>query len=250
MRLLRTTQPPAFYAEQLALQLDDDQERLQAALHDPDSLDLLTWNIFASLATHRDPDWLAYRLQVLGGAELRAPLRISLWTGRDREPLLHPNRAYLAAIRQRGGTTSQEALAAFAQPVEVPVRIEAPDTIVLVDTIGSHYPRGVGGRDRLAEVIDAGLDHAHRLAKTLTVAVLYPSGTRAAAEASARVNELRDAGALRRELPHRRSVEPVLLRELTWERLVTLWQQELEYLELGGQPVKAFLSLLERRGLR
>lgn len=249
---LRTKQNPVFYADQLAALFAAKEERLAAMRADPTSVELLTWNIFASLATHTDHDWLAHKLQPLGGAALRAPLRIALWTGRDREPLLQPSRAYMARIRERSTAVggNGKALAAFEQAIELPVRIESPDTLVLVDTIGERYSRGAGGRDRLLELIDAGLDHARRLSCSLTVAVVYPSGTQAAGDLSARINELRDPATLRAELGHRTSIEPLALRELTWQRLIHLWEAEREYLDLGGQPVRAFLSHLEQRGLR
>lgn len=252
MRRHRTKTRPVFYAERLAMVLGEGRERLAAMEADPERVDLLTWNIFASLATHADQDWLAYRLQALGGPAMRAPLRISLWTGRDREPFLRPSPEYLAAIKQRSeaaGTAGTD-LSAFEQTIDLPVRIESPDTLLLVDTIGTQYRRGGGGRDRLLELIDAGLDHARRLSRALTVAVVYPSGTPAAGDLSARINELRDPTTLRAELAHRRSVPPLALRELSWQRLIHLWDAEREYLDLSGQPVKAFLAHLESRGLR
>lgn len=249
MRALRTKQNAAFYADRLALIAGD--ERLESMRQDPDSIDLLTWNIFASLDTHRDPAWLAHKLQILGGSAVRAPLRISLWTGRDREPLLRPSREYVAAIRERsagvGGNGSQ--LAAFEETIDLPVRIESPDALVLVDTVGDHYTRGSGGRDRLLELIDAGMNHARRLSRSLTVAVIYPSGTQASGDLSARVNELRDPETLSGELGYRTTLTPAL-RELTWQRLIRLWEIERDHLELYGQPVKAFLSHLAQRGLR
>ena len=251
-RLLAHTRKtnPVFYAERLAMELDADPGRLQAAHEDPDSIDLLTWNIFASLETHRDRDWLAHRLRALGGAAVRAPLRLTLWTGRIREPLLRPSDAYVASVRGRSSAAGgdERSLAAFVQPIEVPVRIESPDTLVLVDTVGREYPRGAGGRDRVVELIDAGLDHARRLSRSLAVAVVYPSGTQAAAELSARVNELRDPATLRAALPHRRSVPQVVLREISWSTLARVWLLELDHLRLAGQPVRAFRALLADRG--
>lgn len=253
MRLLRTRQKnPVFYTDRLEALVGDGSERLDAIRTDPDSVALLAWNVFTSLSTHADSHWLAHRLHVLGGSAVRAPVRIALWTGREREPLLRPSRAYRAALRDRSPTASGDGdgLAPFEQPIEVPVRIESPDALVLVDTIGSQYPRGAGGRDRLLELIDAGLDHARRLSRSLTVTVVYPSGTRAAGDLSARVNELRDPGTLRAELTYRPSVDPVTLRETTWQRLIRLWNAERPYLALNGQPVRAFLEHLEQRGLR
>lgn len=253
MRLLPRAGPrnPVFYRERLELELGHDPERLEAVRSDPRSTDLLTWNLFASLETHRDRDWLAYRLQALGGAAVRAPVRITLWTGRDREPLLVPSERYVASVRERSTAAGGEAaaVAAFEAPFEVPVRIESPDTLVLVDTIGGAPGPGGGGRDRLIQLVDAGLDHARRLSKRLAVAVVYPSGTPVAADLSARINELRDPATLRAALPHRATVDPVLLRELTWRTLALVWTTEVDYLDLAGQPVRRFRKLLADRGL-
>lgn len=252
MRRARTRyENPLFYSERLA-EVTEDSDRLAAMRTDPTNVALLTWNVFASLSTHSDQQWLAHRLQALGGSSVRAPVSISLWTGRDREPLLQPSHAYRAALRQRlpAAVRDGNGLAPFEQPIEVPVRIESPDTLVLVDTVGTQYPRGAGGRDRLLELIDAGLDHARRLSRSLTLTVVYPSGTPAAADLSARINDLRDPATLRTALAHRSSVGPLALRELSWQRLVHLWEGERAFLDLGGQPVKAFLAHLRDRGLR
>lgn len=250
--LLRTTTNPAFYADQLRLELGEAPARLQRALADADSVDLLTWNVFASLDTHRDREYLGYRLQALGGASVRSPVRMALWTGRDREPRLSPPPGYVATVHERaraaGGTT--ESLDAFAAPVEVPVRIETPDVLVLVDTMLDHYPVGGGGRDRVTELVDVGLDHARRLGKTLAVAVVYDSGTEAAARVSARMQQLRDPAVLAAELPHRPRVPQVILREVGWQQLVKVWDAEAPHLELGGQPVGRFRRYLGDLGLR
>ncbi|MEX0659641.1 MAG: hypothetical protein WD080_10960 [Egibacteraceae bacterium] len=252
MRRQRTQTRPVFYPDRLAMILGAGHERLAAMESDAESVDLLTWNIFASLATHADQDWLAYRLQALGGTAVRAPLRISLWTGRDREPFLRPSPEYTTAIKQRSAAAghADDALSAFEQAIDLPVRVESPDTLLLVDPIGTQYRRGGGGRDRLLELIDAGLTHARRLSRALTIAVVYPSGTPAAGDLSARINELRDPATLRAELAHRRTIPPLALRELSWQRLIHLWDAEREHLDLSGQPVKAFLAHLEGRGLR
>ncbi|HVL98900.1 MAG TPA: hypothetical protein VM324_06395 [Egibacteraceae bacterium] len=251
MRLLRTRQEVVFYADRLGLLLGADADRLSAMRTDADSVDLLTWNIFASLGTHVDEQWLAHRLNPLGGARVRAPVRLAYWTGRHREPLLRPSHAYVAALRERSAKAGGggAGVVAFTEPVEVPVRIESPETLVLVDTVGHRQPRGAGGRERVLELIDAGLDHARRLGCSLSVAVVYPSGTPAAGDLSARINELRDPATLRAELGNR-ALAPVALRELSWQRLVNIWEAERDYLDLAGQPVKAFLSHLEQRGLR
>jgi len=247
----KTTTNPAFYADQLRLILADEPERLEAALTDPTSLDLVTWNLFASLDTHQDPDYLAYRFQPFGGTALRAPARIALWTGKRRGPRLRPSRGYVTTVRERARSAGGDATStqAFEAPVEVPVRIESPDVLVLIETMGRDYPRGVGGRDRIVELVDAGLEHARRLTKTLAVALVYRSGSNAAAEASARMLALRDPATLAAELPHRHSVPPVVLREMPWQQLARIWEQEVPYLDLAGQPVRPFIELLRERDL-
>ena len=69
--------------------------------------------------------------------------------------------------------------------------MESPDVLCLVDVVMDRIDRGTNGRDRLLELIDAGLEHARRLSKTLAVAVVYRSGSPAAKELSARLDELR-----------------------------------------------------------
>lgn len=245
----RTRTNPVFWADELRLAVG--AERFERALHEPDSVDLLAWNVFESLERHSDRDWLAHRLQLLGGSGVRAPARLALWTGRDREPVLQPSRAYVEHVRERARLAGADGdLKAFAAPLEVPLRIESPDVLVLVDLTIGPYPRGAGGRDRLLELIDAGLPHAERLSKALAVGVVYPSGTSAASELSARVNRLRDPRSLAAELSHLDRPPSVLLREISWQQLLRVWESEVDYLPLGGQPVKAFLDHVRRLGLR
>ena len=82
----RTRTNPIFYSDRLALLLADQPERLTRMRTEPQNVDLLTWNVFASLDTHADQNWLAYCLQEIGGPGLRAPVRISLFSGRHRAP--------------------------------------------------------------------------------------------------------------------------------------------------------------------
>lgn len=250
-RRTKTTTNPVFYEDELALLLADEPERRERLRTEHANADLLTWNVFASLETHSDNAWLAYRLQTLGGPDLRAPLRLSLWTGRLRGSIMRPNPRYLAWVSERVQTAGGSAgdLQAFREPVEVPVRIETPDVLLLVDTVLAAAPRGNGGRDRLAEVIDGGADHARRIGKTLAVAVVYPSGSSVGAELSARVNRLRDPTALAEALPHRHEPPAVVLREVSWQQLLRLWDAERGYLRLGGQPVRAFLEHVRELGL-
>ncbi|CAN5615671.1 MAG: hypothetical protein M3493_09585 [Actinomycetota bacterium] len=240
---------PLFDPERLRLLLGE--ERADRALTDPDSVDLLTWNVFSTLDSHRDHSWLAYRLQALGGPGVTAPVRLSLWTGAQREPLLRPPAAYVAHVREvakaHGGDDA--AVSDFAKPVEVPVRLESPGVLALIDTTVGTVARGRGGRDRLVELIDVGIDAARRLGNTLTIGVVYASGTAAAAQLSARVNALRDPHILAEALPHRPSLPTITLRELSWQQLIRTWHNEADYLELGGQPVRGFLELCRRRGL-
>ena len=254
---------PVFYAEELASLLADDPARLDRMRTDPRSVELLTWNVFASLDRHVDDDWLGHRLQLLGGDRMRGPLRISLWAGRDRQPLLLPSPAALADAKQRleGVAGADAAVAELAAPVEVPVRIESPEVLLLVDTTLGGLAAGAGGRDRLVELVEVGLEQARRLSRTLAVCVVYPSGQPGAAEASARVNALRSATALAAALPWRERLTPgvagvspaspqVVLRDVSWQQLLALWEAERDYLDLDGQPVKAFIEHVRALGLR
>ncbi|MDQ3973726.1 MAG: hypothetical protein M3276_05235 [Actinomycetota bacterium] len=243
---------PVFYAHELELLLADEPGRLERLRHDPDSVDLLTWNVFSSLDTHSDRDWLAYRLQALGGPGVRAPIRLSLWTGRQREPLLASSPAYLRWLRERTRAlgADPEALAAFSAPLEVPVRVESPEVLVLVDVALASVPRGNGGRDRVVELVDAGLEHARRLSSTLAVAFVSASDTPGAAQLSSRLEQLGSPGGLARDLPWRPQPPPVVLRALSWQELLGTWESEIGYLRLDDQPVRAFLDLARRRGLR
>lgn len=226
-------------------------ERAERAAQDPDSVDLLVWNVFASLETHSDPAWLAGRLQALGGAGIREPVRISLWTGRDHEPLLQPPSSYVAAVRERAREAGADdaSVAEFAAPVSVPVRIESPDTVALVEAVYDEPSLGNGGRERILELVDVALEQGRRLGKSPAVAVIYTSGTPAAAELSSRMNTLRTPRALAEALSHRTTVAPVVLREISWQQLLRMWQAELDYLQLDGQPVKQFLAHCRARGL-
>ena len=254
---------PVFYRRQLELECRDEPERLDRILHDPDSVELLTWNIFMSLDTHTDREWLAYRLQAFGGTTVQAPTKLAVWTGRRREPLLRPAPGFVAAARSRAEEAGGDdaATTTLERPVEVAARIESPQVLTLVEALWAHYPEGTGGRDRLVELIDAGLEHARGLSKQLAVAVLYDGSVDFAGVLSRRVNALRDAGALATALPHRDRVPRVLLREVTWQQLARIWDAErkakrggfgpftLRYLDLSGEPTTAFARLLERRGL-
>ncbi|HUG83170.1 MAG TPA: hypothetical protein VMM13_01330 [Euzebya sp.] len=242
-----TTKPmPVFWADRARAQLGD--ARFEAALGDPLDLDLLTWNVFQSLEAHYDEDWLAYRLQQFGGTAVSAPVRLSMWTGGDAEPLLQPSRGYLAAVRERAlaAGASEDAIAAFRAPIEVPVRIESPQVLCLVDTVLDTVERGADGRDRLLELIDAGLEHARRLSKTLAVAVVYRSGSQAAREISSRMDQLRRT--LPTQLPHQPDAGTAQLREVGWQQLLRVWESEVDYLDLPGSP-RPFLEHVKRHGL-
>jgi hypothetical protein len=245
LRKSKTHTNPLFYGDRFA-RLLDDPERVERAIADPESVDLLTWNIFASLETDDDRDFLAGQLRAFCGNDLEAPVRTSLWTGEHREPRIEPSDEYRAHIRADvEGDTS-----AFLAPIEVPVRIEGRNVLGLVDTMFATPRRGAGGRDRLVELVDAGLVQADRLGKELAVAVVYRSGTEAASEISRRVNELRQPEALRAALPWLDRVPEVRFREVTWQQLVALWEKERRNLSLFGEPVKGFLEHTRALGLR
>lgn len=240
---------PLFFAD--AFRLAAGEERAERALNDPDSVDLLVWNVFSSLDTHQDQPWLAGRLQQLGGPAVRPPARISLWVGADREPLLRPPASYIASVRARAAEAGGDdaSVAEFGAPVSVPVLIDSPEVITLVDAVTDRTNLGHGGRERLLELIDVAIEHARRLGKTASVAVLYQAGTDAAAQLSPRINALRSDRTLAKALPHRATVPPVVLREMSWQQLLRIWDSERDYLDLSGQPVKPFLQHCRDRGL-
>jgi hypothetical protein len=249
--MLRTSKRtnPLFRPSEFELLLG--QERAERALSDPDSVDLLVWNVFGTLETHSDARWMAGRWQQLAGPAVREPWRLVLWAGRDREPLLRPPASYVAQVRERahGAGGDDASVEEFTAPVSVPALLESPDVIGLIDAVGDTPGRGRGGRERLVELIDVGLDHARRLGKSLAVGVVYRSGTTAAAELSSRINQLRNDRVLAAELPHRSTLPPLVLRELSWQQLLRIWQAELDYLDTDGLPVKPFLAHCRARGL-
>lgn len=245
----KTRTNPVFYPDRLRNLLAHDPARVEAVLGERDSVDLLTWNLFESLDSDTDRPYLASLLQPLAGGDLAAPLRILLWTGRHREPLLRPSPGYLRHVRERAGG-GDDGIAEFLRPVEVPVRIESPGVVALVETTLSGVPVGAGGRDRLVELVDTGLEHARNLSKALTIGVVYRSGTQAAGELSARVNRLRRPEALAAALPWRERLPPVRFRELSWQELIATWEHERDNLKLFGQPVRGFLARCEELGLR
>jgi hypothetical protein len=249
MRLLhRTKTNPVFYADRLRIELADDPERIERVFADPDSVDLLTWNVFASLNTDEDRDYLAALLRPFCGNDLLPPVSLSLWTGKDREPQLTPSPQYVLHVRRRAGEGQD--VSAFTGPIEVPVRIESPAVLGLVDVAVDDLPRGAGGRDRLTELIDAGAVQARRIGKQLAVAVVYRSGTQEAAALSARINSLRTPDGLRKAMPWADPMPDVRLREVPWQQLVRIWENERKHLRLFAQPVGGFLAHAEGLGLR
>jgi hypothetical protein len=242
----KTKPMPVFWPEQARTELGSD--RFQHEQQDPLSLDLLTWNVFQTLETHYDQDWLAYRLQQFGGTQVTAPVRLQLWPGRSAGLDLRPSRSYINTLRQRtlaAGATASD-VAQFGQAIEVPVRIESPEVVCLVDTVLDTLDRGTMGRDRLLEVLDAGLDHARNLSKTLAVAVIYRAGSPAAQQLSQRLQQLRTS--LSRELPGQADAGNVQLREVSWQQLLRVWESEIDYLDLPSSP-KPFLQHVKRYGL-
>ena len=247
--LTRKRTNPLFFADAFRLQVGD--ERAERALNDPDSIDLLVWNVFATLETHRDRRWLAGRLEALGGPGVREPVRLSLWAGADREPLLRPPASYTHFVRERARSVGGDdaSVAEFVAPVQVPILIDSPGVVTLVDAVGERTNLGHGGRERIVELIDVGLEQGRRVGKSTAVAVLYISGSTAASELSPRINALRNERTLAAELSHRSTVPPVVLREMSWQQMLRIWSAELDYLDTGGQPVKAFLQHCRDRGL-
>lgn len=242
----RTRTNPVFYRDRVETLLSDDQQRLERMRTEPGNLDLLTWNIFASLDTHHDQNWLAYRLQELGGDNLRAPVRITLFSGAQRMPYLRPSQAYIDALHRRTGVNGADestGVRVFEQPIEVPVRIETPDVLLLVDTGLDGLRSGAGGRDRLAELVDTGLEHARRLSSSLAIAVIANAGSTVL---DTRIPALADPRALARLLPWRRNLPPVAFHGLSWSRLLHLWRGEHRDLDLDGQPVRAFRAYAEQ----
>jgi hypothetical protein len=242
----RTRTNPIFYRDRIEALLSDEPQRLERMRTEPGSLDLLTWNIFASLDTHHDQAWLAYRLQALGGANLRAPVRMSLFSGAQRMPYLRPSAAYLDALHRRTGVDGDEqssGVRAFEQPIEVPVRIETPDVLVLVDTGLERLRPGAGGRDRMAELVDTGLEHARRLSASLAIMVIANAGS---ALLETRIPALGEADAVARLLPWRRNIPPVTFHGLSWSRLLHLWREERRDLDLDGQPVRGFQTYAQQ----
>lgn len=247
LRTKRTTNP-VFYADRLERLLSDEPERLASLRDEPESVDLLTWNLFASLDTDEDRDFLAGQLRPFIGNDLAPPVRLSLWTGRAREPRIEPSSAYVRHVRDAAGDDAD--LGEFLGPVEVPVRIESRNVLGLVDTVFGSTKRGNGGRDRLIELVDAGLVQAERLGKELAIAVVYRSGTPAAAELSRAVNDLRRRDTLAAALPWRERIPEVRFREVTWQQLVAIWGNERRNLKLWNEPVRKFLSHAEELGLK
>jgi hypothetical protein len=70
-----------------------------------------------------------------------------------------------------------------------------------------------------------------------------------ASASSTHINRLRDPATLAAELPYRSRIPAVVLREVSWQQLLRLWEQELPYLRIPGQPAKAFAEHARSRGL-
>jgi len=240
----RTRTNPIFYRDRLELILRDEPERLERMRTEPANTDLLTWNVFASLDTHDDQDWLAYRLQEIGGPNLRAPIRISLFSGRSRAPHLRPSTAYLREIHRRAGVAhgDHDGVAVFEEPIEVPVRIETPDVLLLVDTGPQRLRSGAGGRDRIAEVVDSGLEHARRLSSRLSVGIILDDDS---SVLRSEIPQLATSAGLAPRLPWRGELPRVDVHGSGWSTVLAMWDDEARSLDLGGQPTRAFRSYAE-----
>ena len=245
---MKTRTNPLFQPDELERLIGP--ERAERARTDPDNVDFLLWNVFSTLETHSDSRWVAHRLEMLGGPRMTAPLRMAFWTGAEREPLLQPSPHHLARVRSRanlhGGNDTS--LQQFRKPIGVPVRIEAPDVLCLVDGSTGSGLQGLGGRDRIEELVDAGLEHARRLGVQLAVAIIYRRGTPAGQELSRRLRELTAPGGLASALSYRETLPDVVLSEVTWDQVLRLWVEERDYLHLDGLPVRRFLNHCTERG--
>ena len=247
--LTKSRTNPVFSPDAFRLVAGD--ERAERALSDPNSVDLLVWNVFSSLETHSDQRWLANRLQILGGPAVREPVRIALWAGADKDPRFRPPASYVNHVRAKAAEVggNDDSVKEFAAPVTVPVTIDSPDVVTAVDAVLDQTSTGHGGRERLVELIDVTLEQARRVGKSAAVAVIYQGGTPAASQLSPRINALRTDRVLAAALPHRTTVPPVVLREISWQQLLRVWSAERDYLDLSGQPVKPFLAHCRDRGL-
>jgi hypothetical protein len=241
----RTRTNPIFYHDRLELILRDEPERLERMRTEPANADLLTWNVFASLDTHDDQDWLAYRLQEIGGPNLRAPVRISLFSGRLRAPYLRPSTAYVREIHRRAGVAhgDHDGVAVFEEPIEVPVRIETPEVLLLIDTGRQRLRSGAGGRDRIAEVVDSGLEHARRLSSRLSVGIVLDDDSTVL---RSEIPPLATSARLAERLPWRRELTRVDVHGAGWSTVLAIWHDEAGNLDLTGQPSRAFRSYAER----
>ena len=231
-----------------AFRLVAGEERAERALNDPNSVDLLVWNVFSTLDRHRDGRWLAGRMQMLAGPAVREPVRLSLWAGEDRGARLEPPASYINHIRERAGGDAAT-VAEFGAPITVPVLLDSPDVIGLIDAVDDRANLGHGGRERLVELIDVAMEHARRVGKSPAVGIIYTSGAAAAAELSPRVSALRKDKLLASALPHRKDLPPVVLREMSWQQLLRVWQSEVGYLDVPGYLVKQFLQHCRDRHL-
>lgn len=243
----KTRTNPLFYPDRLEHRMSHDPARLERMRNEERSVDVLVWNVFASLDSDPERDFLAGQLQGLAGGRLRAPLSLSLWTGVHREPLLRPSGAYRRWLERDPGIDDPTP---FMTPIEVPVRSEAPELLALVDATLDWVPQGAHGRDRFTEIIDAGAEHARAMGKHVVVACLYQSRTRAAAEISGRLGDLRTPDGLAAALPWHAEPPSVELRELSWQRMLRIWEHSREGLKLSRQPVKPFLEHAAALGLR
>ncbi len=242
----KTRTNPVFYPERLEYRLAHDPARLERMRTEQRNVDLLVWNVFASLDSDDDREFLAGQLQALAGSRLRPPLSLSLWTGAHREPTLRPSAAYRRWLEHHPDIDDPTP---FTRPLEVAVRLEATEVLALIDATLDAPLLGTRGRDRLVELIDAGAEHARAVGKHLVVACVYQSRSGAARQLSARLNDLRSEERRAEAMPWHPTPPAVELREMPWQRLLRLWEHSRDGLALSRQPVKRFEEYAAQLGL-
>jgi hypothetical protein len=238
----RTKTNPLFYADQVRLLLDHDPERIERMLTSRRAST-------CSRGTSSRPSTPTRTGSTSPGCSSRSAGRTS-----SRRSACRCGRA---GTRSR---VSSRATSTSGTSVRLPVRMRTSRSSPVRRGAGAHrvaqrararrdhvrpLPRGRGGRDRIVELVDAGLVHAGRVGKELAIAVVYRSGT----EVRPRAVPPRQRAA-RPEGPRRRDavahpVPEVVFREMSWQQLLRLWENERSHYKLFGQPVRGFLRHAE-----